>query len=222
MNIAKKICLYKCALLLLFSETLKSMQEADNNIEFENARQRSLPRSEIILSFEDENNEPQSQNLNINTNHRHTSTVELLPNETYDKSKNLGKKIALGIPAFFGFCVTFTLEVMGATGAFWGTTEVLGLRNVNNDYYFKIGALTIGALALVRYVLVHGLSQDRQRSYTHNIDEVTGYEKIYKAFDNPIPAIKISFISFIHKCKNCNKKNSELELSTIEKSNMTQ
>ena len=36
--------------------------------------------------------------------------------ESYDESKNVGKKILLGIVGLFGFVVTFVLEVFGAAG----------------------------------------------------------------------------------------------------------
>jgi hypothetical protein len=115
---------------------------------------------------------------------------------------NVNQKIALGLVGIAGAAVTFTLEVLGASGAFWGATEVFHLRNStnpeNNDRY-QYASMGIGGLALLRYIAVHMLSPHKQRNYLRDIDQEGGLGKIYQAFENPIPAIKTSIVSLIYK-----------------------
>jgi len=124
-----------------------------------------------------------------------------IASEEDNQNKNINQKIGLGIVGFLGASVTFTLEVLGATGAFWGATDVFHLRDETNDYQYRAMAMGIGALALVRYVAVHALSQHKQHNYLRDIDQVSGLEKIYKAFESPIPALKTSIASLIYKCR---------------------
>lgn len=116
-----------------------------------------------------------------------------------DRYKNLVQKIALGTVGVLGASVTFTLEVLGATGAFWGATDVFHLRNEANDYQFRCMAIGLGTLALIRYAAVHALSQHKLRTYSKDIDQVSALESIYKAFESPIPAIKSLIVSLYYK-----------------------
>jgi hypothetical protein len=71
------------------------------------------------------------------------STSMLVPDEDH-QNKNINQKIALGIVGILGASVTFTLEVLGATGAFWGATDVFQLRDETNDDQFRAMAIGIG------------------------------------------------------------------------------
>jgi len=131
------------------------------------------------------------------------------------QNKNINQKIALGVVGFLGASVTFTLEVLGATGAFWRATDVFHLRDDANDYQFRAMAIGIGSLALLRYIAVHALSQHKQRNYLRDVDQVTGPEKIYKAFESPIPALKTSIASLIYRFRH-NSETIELPANQEE------
>ena len=65
---------------------------------------------------------------------------------------NIIKQTSKGI----NFGIKFTLEVLGASGAIWGASEVLHLRNSNDEYNntcWRIVALTIGGFALIRFAV---------------------------------------------------------------------
>ncbi|NGX26512.1 MAG: hypothetical protein K940chlam6_00436 [Chlamydiae bacterium] len=51
--------------------------------------------------------------------------------------------------------IRFTLEVLGASGAIWGTSEVVHLRNDENKDYWRVTAIVIGALAFIRFVYIN-------------------------------------------------------------------
>ncbi|MGC8483933.1 MAG: hypothetical protein ACP5OE_09860 [Thermodesulfobium sp.] len=152
-----------------------------------------------VLSMDQEEILEEGKNVTIIKVTQKANSV-VVPDEDH-QNKNINQKIALGVVGFLGASVTFTLEVLGATGAFWGATDVFHLRNESNDYQFRAMAMGIGALALVRYVAVHALSQHKQRNYLRDIDQVTGLEKIYKAFESPIPALKTSIVSIAYKLR---------------------
>ena len=63
--------------------------------------------------------------------------------------------IANKISQGFDLGIRFTLEVLGASGAIWGTSEVLHLRNDENKDYWRGTAIIIGGLALIRFVYIN-------------------------------------------------------------------
>lgn len=117
------------------------------------------------------------------------------------QNKDINQKIMVGVVGLLGGSVTFTLEVLGATGAFWGATDVLGLHNKANDYQFRVIALGIGALALIRYAVVHALNPNKYQSYLKDIDQASCLEGICRAFEYPIPALKTSAASLFYKLR---------------------
>lgn len=50
-----------------------------------------------------------------------------------------------------GLYINFILEVAGAAGAFWGATQVIGLRNENNSILYDRLAIATGGLAAIRF-----------------------------------------------------------------------
>ncbi len=53
------------------------------------------------------------------------------------------------------FGIRFTLEVLGASGAIWGASEVLHLRNSDhelNNTCWRIAAIFVGILAMIRFI----------------------------------------------------------------------
>ena len=54
------------------------------------------------------------------------------------------------------FLVKFVLDVMGSIGAIWGVAECLTIRNNQNNNYWRISALTVGAIFFVRFLLQIG------------------------------------------------------------------
>ena len=51
------------------------------------------------------------------------------------------------------FSVKFVLEVLGAGGAIWGSSEAIGLRNDANRWFFRWLACLVGFVFLVRWVV---------------------------------------------------------------------
>lgn len=51
------------------------------------------------------------------------------------------------------FSVKFVLEVLGAGGAIWGSSEAIGLRNDENRWFFRWLACLLGFVFLVRWVV---------------------------------------------------------------------
>jgi len=112
------------------------------------------------------------------------------------------QKIALGLVGLVGTGATFTLEVLGATGAFWGATDVFYLRDDTNDLQFRIAAMAIGGVAFIRYLGVHVLHHQRYEDYLVDINCARGLGKIVKAFEAPIPAVKTALEEiFCYKTK---------------------
>lgn len=135
-----------------------------------------------------------------------------------DLRHNVNRKIALGAVGLLGASVTFTLEVLGAAGAFWGATEVFYLRDATNETLFRYLSMGIGGLALTRYVAVHAISPHKQRNYLKDIEQEGNYGKIFQAFENPVPAIKTSVVSLIYKIAyNLKAPNSTSSATSIEK-----
>jgi hypothetical protein len=50
------------------------------------------------------------------------------------------------------FGAKFILEVCGAMGASWGTSEILGLRVASNVWFWRPCALIVGVIFLVRWI----------------------------------------------------------------------
>ncbi|NGX59696.1 MAG: hypothetical protein KR126chlam3_00852 [Chlamydiae bacterium] len=53
------------------------------------------------------------------------------------------------------FGIRFTLEVLGASGAIWGASEVMHLRNSDhelNNTCWRIAAIFVGTIALIRFI----------------------------------------------------------------------
>lgn len=51
------------------------------------------------------------------------------------------------------FSVKFVLEVLGAGGAIWGSSEAIGLRNDANRWFFQWLACLVGFVFLVRWMV---------------------------------------------------------------------
>jgi len=51
------------------------------------------------------------------------------------------------------FAVKFVLEVLGAAGAIWGSSEAIGLRTTQNRWLFHWLAGVVGVLFLVRWLI---------------------------------------------------------------------
>ena len=51
------------------------------------------------------------------------------------------------------FSVKFVLQVLGAGGAIWGSSEAIGLRNDANRWFFQWLACLVGFVFLVRWVV---------------------------------------------------------------------
>ncbi len=100
------------------------------------------------------------------------------------------QKIGLGLVGVVGTGLTFTLEVFGATGAFWGATDVFKLRDTTNNAQFQIAAMAIGGVACVRYLSIHAFNSQKYKDYLAGINQTSGFGKVIKAFEMPIPAIK--------------------------------
>lgn len=226
MSIFKKQMIYfTCS--LFFSPFLMAMDEEELDTQNTTIQQISSSQEGTLTSSEEEPKKwiicdgkkySALNNSDLDEIKFPTNVSELLLPEEYDQNKNINHKIALGLVGLFGFGVTFTLEVLGATGAFWGVTDVISIRNTKNNASYRIAALSIGGLALLRYIAVHGLSQAKQKNYLSGIDKISNFEKIYKAFENPIPAIKTSVSSIFYKCLNCWNSTPRTE-SSIELSN---
>ena len=51
------------------------------------------------------------------------------------------------------FSVKFVLEVLGAGGAIWGSSEAIGLRNDANRWFFRWLACVVGFVFLIRWIV---------------------------------------------------------------------
>lgn len=111
------------------------------------------------------------------------------------------QKIGLGLVGLVGTGLTFTLEVFGATGAFWGATDVFKLRDETNDAQFQIAAMAVGGVAFVRYLSIHAFNSQKYKDYLAGINQTSKFGKVVKAFEMPIPAIKIA-VEEIFCCNN--------------------
>ena len=60
--------------------------------------------------------------------------------------------MTLLINFLYELTVKLILEVFGASGAIWGFTEVLKLRNSNTQEFWRYIALTIGILFFIRFI----------------------------------------------------------------------
>ena len=54
---------------------------------------------------------------------------------------------------FWGLPITFFLEVVGASGAVWGGSDLVGVRNDENEKSWAIFSMALGTLAFIRYSL---------------------------------------------------------------------
>lgn len=111
------------------------------------------------------------------------------------------QKIGLGLVGVIGTGLTFTLEVFGATGAFWGATDVFKLRDETNDTQFQIAAMAIGGVAFVRYLSIHAFNSQKYKDYLAGINQTSKLGKVVKAFEMPIPAVKTALVE-IFCCNN--------------------
>lgn len=75
------------------------------------------------------------------------------------------------VGATIGIPVTFALEVLGAAGAVWGSSEVVGLRDDSNKQLWINTALVLGVAGLVRY----GLKFQQEKSMAHRSQENAGF-----------------------------------------------
>lgn len=50
------------------------------------------------------------------------------------------------------FAPKLVLEVLGAAGAIWGSSDALGLRNASNDWFWRPCAIVVGLAFLTRWV----------------------------------------------------------------------
>jgi hypothetical protein len=65
---------------------------------------------------------------------------------------NPSQRIDTIFASLLGFIITFTLEVLGCSGAIWGSTEALNWRNEDNQVTVDKVAIAFGIIALLRYI----------------------------------------------------------------------
>lgn len=79
---------------------------------------------------------------------------------------SLYSKSGVFLGCVLGVSATFALEVLGAAGAVWGSSEVFGLRNDNNKEAWVSVAITVGTIALARYLVKYAREKPKRDRHT--------------------------------------------------------
>lgn len=126
------------------------------------------------------------------------------------------QKIGLGFVGVIGTSISFTLEVLGATGAFWGATDVFNLRDEKNNAEFQIAAMAVGGIAFVRYLSIHAFNRQKHRDYLAGINKSIGFGKVSKAFEMPVSAVKAAVEELIGCNKDFERNSQEAQQDDID------
>lgn len=104
------------------------------------------------------------------------------------------------IAGIFSLFLKFVLEVLGASGAIWGSSQVLQLRKDPTDtldsYWIEI-AIAVGGLALLRFIIVYCADPEQYHKLRMAMRPVTSRSGAFlRSLDYPFAAIILSFKSF--------------------------
>jgi hypothetical protein len=84
-----------------------------------------------------------------------------------DNNPSRSVKVGTMLGAIPGGMIKFLLEVAGAMGATWGGSEVLGLRNEENSDSWRIAAIFMGMLALLRQPYAYKYTETKKNPDTN-------------------------------------------------------
>jgi hypothetical protein len=102
------------------------------------------------------------------------------------------RKIATLTGATIGILISFILEVLGAAGAIWGSSEAAELRNEDNDRLWQIIALIIGVVAFFKWTIkqanLYESAPPSESVSAHGFFSRLGY-----ASEKPFCALKTEF-----------------------------
>lgn len=97
-------------------------------------------------------------------------------------------KIGAIAGAHIGIPVIFSLEVLGAAGAVWGSSEVCGLRNEDNSAAWRSVAACVGAIAFFRQIPLACNSEHSNQS------SETFWSSLFNTIAKPVVSLKNQFM----------------------------
>lgn len=92
----------------------------------------------------------------------------------YNKAVTKRSRLGLLTGLLFGVTTLVTLEVIGASGAAWGGSEVTGLRNADNKIPWTFFSLILGAFAAVRYFAKYFHENPKPKRYEESFGGALG------------------------------------------------
>lgn len=101
---------------------------------------------------------------------------------------SLSSKLGVVTGSTIGVPTTFALEVLGAAGAVWGSSEVLGLRDDDNNAAWNTVAIIFGVAGLIRYSAKY--VSENSKNNRHSSDFCSAF---WHAIVSPHEAVKDEF-----------------------------
>ena len=111
--------------------------------------------------------------------------------------EGLSLKLCFVAPALLSEGIDFTLNVLGASAAFYGTSGLIGLRSPENEAIFQTVSLGMGGLALSRYILITVLNTPKYQDYLKQYHQKNTWGKFIHTLSDPVFALRSSMNSLI-------------------------